>query len=296
MSPLRVRLCLVGSASLFGLMAFLTRLASAQASAPQIAFVRFVVGLLGVVLIVAMRPARWRLTRPGLVIVRGLLGGASVLGLFVAIERLGAGLGTLISYTYPLWAMVFGAWWLKEPFARRTVLGFAIATAGLATVLAPGELVRAARGLHDASWVVGLAAAFASSVLSGAAVAAVRALRRTESPTAILAGFCLAGAVFCAGPALADWRPIGRDGWSMLVVIGVVALAAQLLFTYAMAFVAAGAGALVNQLTIVVAYALGVAVLGEPFAWHTGVGAALVLGGLAYASWTQSPPVARPGH
>ena len=29
---------------------------------------------------------------------------------------------------------------------------------------------------------------------------------------------------------------------------------------------------------------LGVALLGEPFAWHTGVGAALVLGGLAFAA------------
>src|SRR5258708_23969010 len=65
------------SATLFGVMAFTAKLASARLSGPEVALVRFAVGLLPVLLIPQARPAAIQLQRAHLLFYRGFFRGVA---------------------------------------------------------------------------------------------------------------------------------------------------------------------------------------------------------------------------
>lgn len=282
--PRRGQQLLALSAIFFGAMAVAARGASAELGAAQIVVVRFLLGLLGVGVVVSLRPSAFKATRPGLLLLRGLLGGGAVLGYFMAIERLSAGLGTLLNYTFPLWAAAFAALFLREAVTLRLLAGFALATTGLIVVLGPEEIRSAVGGLGDPRVRLGLLAGIGSSILGGGAVVTIRALRRTDSALAVFAAFCGFGLLVVLPGAIADWRPISARGAALLLLVGGLSFIAQMLFTYALKFVPAGAGSLTAQLTVVASYGFAAITLGEPITWQAGLGAAIVLSGVVLAS------------
>ena len=68
---------------------------------------------------------------------RGIFGALAVLLYFTSVQLTGAGVGTLLNYTYPLWANAFGAVFLGQ----RTFRGFwallALALVGVYLVIDP---------------------------------------------------------------------------------------------------------------------------------------------------------------
>ncbi len=117
-------------------------------------------------------------------------------------------------------------------------------------------------------------AGFASSILSGAAVAAIRAARRTEGSWAIYGSFTLFGLVVTAPFALADFRWPTAAEWALLALVGAASIAAQLAMTYAYRWVTNLQAGALAQLTVVVTMALGVLFLGDSFGPSQLVGAA----------------------
>jgi drug/metabolite transporter (DMT)-like permease len=276
---------MVTSALLFGAMSVAARSLSGQLGAAQIAFVRFGIGLALVLGVRAVRPALVTMQRPWLLFWRGLFGGVAVLLYFVAIGRLGAGLATMLNYTFPLWAALFAAVTLGEKVGRRGLTGMALATGGLVIAVGPSSLTRLVEGASRSSGAgLGLAAGLVSSVFGGAATTVVRAARRTESALAVFGGFCLVGALVCLPFALADWRPVDAHAAAMLLLVGLLSFGAQVLFTWSLKYVPAGTGSLTTQLTVVSSYALAALVLGEAVPAHALGGGALVLVGVFLAS------------
>src|SRR5262249_4218496 len=91
---------MVTAALLFGVMAILAKAAAARLPGPEVAFVRFVIGLLACVVAATrlrLRANNWR----GL-FWRGAFGGAAVLCYFLAIAHLPVGMATLLNYTAPV--------------------------------------------------------------------------------------------------------------------------------------------------------------------------------------------------
>lgn len=277
------RMLLALSALLFGAMAVATRAVSSELGAAQIGAVRFAIGAVGVGVACAVRPGLFVATRPMLLALRGLFGGAAVLGYFLAIEKLGAGVGTLLNYTFPVWATVFAAAFLGEGVTARVGLGLVAATAGLTIVVGPSTLGDALSGIGEPGVVLGLTAGLLSSVLAGAATTTVRALRRTDSSLAVFFAFCVFGGLVCGAAAWNDWRPIGPRAALILLLVGVLSFFAQLLFTYALKFVATGSGSLTTQLTVVSSFGFAALFLGEPIGVQAVVGAAVVMGGVLLA-------------
>lgn len=283
-SASRARVILALGAVLFGAMAVATRAASAEHGPAQIAFVRFVLNLAGVGLWAWLQPKRMRATRPALLFWRGLFGGSAVLLYFTAIAHLGAGLGTLLNYTFPLWATVFAAMFLRERIGLRLLGGMVLATAGLVVVVGPQELSNAMQGLGDPMVRWGLLAGVVSSVLAGAATTVVRAVRQTDSALAVFGAFCLIGALVCLPGALADWRPVSMYSGAMLLLAAAFSFVAQLMFTYALKYVQVGAGALTTQLTVVASYGFAALFLGETIGAGVLVGGAMTMVGVLLAA------------
>jgi len=272
---------LIAAALVFAVMAVLAKLASARLPGPQVAFVRFLVGL-GAWALASLRvPMRAR-NKWGLFL-RGVYGGSAVLLYFLAIAHLPVGIATLLNYTAPVFTAIYAAGVLGEAITAATLGALALTTVGVVLVMVgtapPGSL-----GLGP--WqLVGLA----SAMLSGAAVATIREVRKTDGAWEIFAAFCLAGALITAPPAVLGWvnpRPVE---WMELAGVGLTSVVAQLLMTYALRYVRAAVAGVIAQLTPVASLALGWGLFGE-----RPVALALVGAGVAVAGVTLGTSLAPP--
>ena len=281
--PLAAATALMTSAALlFGVMALLAKGASARLPGPEVAFIRFSVGLFACAVAatrIRLRARNWR----GL-FWRGAFGGAAVLCYFLTIEHLTVGMATLLNYTAPVFTALWAWLFLGEHIGRGTVGALAITTSGVALVMV-GNAPPGAVALG--TWqLVGVL----SSVLSGAAVATIREVRKTDGAWEIFAAFCVAGALFTGVPAARHWvTPTTRE-WMMMLGVGVTSVAAQLMMTQALRDLPAAAAGVLFQLTPVTTLVLGHVLYGEKPAGLAIVGATVTLVGVSWGAWLAAAP------
>lgn len=271
----RALLLMVGSAVLFGAMAFTAKLASTRLSGSQVAMIRFATGLAPALLIPRYRRSALTFQRLDLLFYRGVFGGLAVLCYFIAIEHINVGVATLLNYTAPLFSGVFSILFLREHISPKVLIPMPIALAGVFLVVhanaRPGDILGFGR------WeLVGLG----SAVLSGAAVTAMRAARQGENSWAVYTSFCLLGTLLTAPLGILTWKDPSPDEWMSLAATSLFAIGAQLLLTFSLRWVDAMTVGVISQLAVVVAMILGVTVLHEPVNWMAVVGAAVTIGGV----------------
>jgi drug/metabolite transporter (DMT)-like permease len=278
------------AAVLFALMAIVAKQAAARLPGPEVACVRFLVGLAMVGVVATRRRLRahnWR----GLFL-RGAFGGAAVLCYFLAIEHLPVGFATLLNYTAPVFTALWAAIFLREPIGRAAVGALAVTTAGVALVIV-GQRENAPPGTYGfGPWqLVGVL----SAVLSGAAVATIREVRRTDGSWEIFASFCVVGALVTGVPAAPRWvTPTGAE-WGWLAAVGLISVVAQIMMTYALRDVRAALTGIIMQLTPVAAIVLGALLFGERAHGLQIAGAAVTLVGVSWGGWIASAPPSRGG-
>jgi drug/metabolite transporter (DMT)-like permease len=271
----RALLLMVGSALLFGAMAFAAKLASTRLSGSQVAMIRFATGLTPALLIPRYRRSALTFQRIDLLLYRGVFGGLAVLCYFVAIEHINVGVATLLNYTAPLFSGIFSIAFLREHISPKVLFPMPVALTGVFLVVhahaRPGDI------LGFGMWeLVGLL----SAVLSGAAVTAMRAARQGENSWAVYTSFCLLGTLLTAPFALATWKNPSGHEWMLLAATSLFAIGAQLLLTFSLRWVDAMTVGVISQLAVVVAMLLGVTMLHERLSAMSILGAALTIGGV----------------
>ena len=261
---------------LFAVMAAIAKAATLRLPGPQVAFVRFLFGLAACAVVSVRRPMRPRNTM-GLVW-RGVFGGTAVFCYFLTIEHLPVGVATLINYTAPVFTAVWAALFLGESLDASSVGALALATTGVVLV----SLGTSRSTGVAASWLV--LGAF-SAILSGAAVAVIRQVRRTDGAWEIFAAFCVAGALICGVPAVRSWTvPTAREWW-LLVAVGTASVVAQVGFTWSLRYIRAAPAGIIQQFTPVAALALGWLIYGDRIPPLSALGAALALSGVCWGAW-----------
>ena len=287
----RALLLMVGSAMLFGAMAFAAKLASARLSGSQVAMIRFATGLTPALLIPRYRRSALTFQRLDLLFYRGFFGGLAVLCYFIAIEHINVGVATLLNYTAPLFSGIFSIVFLREHISPKVLLPMPIALTGVFLVVhahaRPGDV------LGFGQWeLIGLA----SAVLSGAAVTAMRAARQGENSWSVYTSFCLLGTLLTAPLAIATWKNPSGNEWLSLAATSVFAIGAQLLLTFSLRWVDAMTVGVISQLAVVVAMLLGVTLLHEHLSGMAILGAALTIGGVVgvvyVTSWSKRTVIA----
>ena len=277
---------LVLASLLFGVMAVLTKKVASRLPGPEVGFVRFCVGLVACA-IAATRIELRANNKVGLLL-RGTFGGGAVLLYFLAIEHLQVGVATLLNYTAPVFAAVYAATFLDELVTPATFGALGLTTVGVGLVLTgtapPGSL---GLGLWQC---VGIG----SALLSGAAVATIREVRKTDGSWEVFAAFCVGGALVTAVPTFAGWVSPSIVEWGTLLVIGLISVVAQLLLTYSLRFVSAAGAGIIIQLTPVAALALGWLLFDERMAGVAIVGAAVTLAGVSWGAYLASTPQRTP--
>ena len=266
---------MVGSAVMFGAMAFAAKLASSGLSGSQVAMIRFATGLLPVLLVPRYRRSAFKFQRIDLLLYRGIFGGSAVLCYFIAIEKISVGVATLLNSTSPVFSGVLSMLFLKEKFSAKVLIPLPIALAGVFLVVRaharPGDI------LGFGTWeLVGLC----SAILSGCAVTAMRAARQSENSWAVYTSFCLFGTLLTMPFAIATWRTPSLDAWIALALTSIFSICAQLLLTFSLRWVDAMTVGVISQLAVLVSMGLGATLLHERIPVMAAIGALFSIGGV----------------
>jgi drug/metabolite transporter (DMT)-like permease len=288
---LRASLSLVISASLFGLMVVSVRALAGRVPAPQVAAVRFAMGIVAVIVAqrlgrAVLRPRRWRW-----LVVRGLSGGLAVVAFFLSIQHAGVGMGTLLNNTSPVWSLLF-SWTLLHERPRAT------AFAALGLTLTGVFLVVGRAGSLSVGWwhLVGAL----SGIASGLSVTSIRAVRRAlpgagpaESSWAVFASFTTLGFLATLPWVIGRWVPPTPLDWLILLGVGGISIVGQLLLTRALEHVTATGSGIILQLTVAIAMLVGVTVFDEPMNARSALGTVLTISGVLWVVFSaSSPPIA----
>ena len=261
---------MIGSSVMFSLMAALIRYGDGLGSA-TLAVGRFAVGLVCIGIGIASGMGSLTFVNRKILVLRGLLGGIGVVIFYAAITHIGLAKGTVITYSYPIFAAVIGVFVLGERLTRWDISAVAVAFAGL-ILLVCGE--------PGTTWAIGgmELLALIGAVVAGVVVVLIRKLRESDSTSTIFMAQCMGGLLLVMAPACRDGLPTGSASWFILLGVGVLAAAGQLLMTHAYKFLPVAQGSLFGMLTPVFNLLIAACLFQEAITIQNGVGMILVLG------------------
>jgi len=223
---------------------------------------------------------------------RGILGGLTVLLYFMTLQLTTAAKGTLLNYTYSIWANVFGVLFLRHKPPKGFALILLMAALGVWLVL----------GVSFDHFDWGDLTGVLSGMAAGGGVAAIKVARKTDNALTVFGSFTLFG-FFFAGlglllfpfmggflSRLGQFQPMDGTGLMILLAMGLCAMGAQLLFTQGYGYTSFAMGTLLSLLTPILAALLGWAWLGEPLTPHFILGTLLILASCLILGWQEGKP------
>lgn len=277
---LRGVLWMLASVVLFAANTLLIRAASEATAVADGWMATLFRGVIGVVLLQALyrkgRGLDWRrMFGSKLVVMRGVIGGLSIICFYITVVKLGAGRATVINLTYPMFATVIAAFWLKEKVRMATRVWLGVALAGLVVFLSDGKSALAPSA-YDLLALLGALAA-------GWVVVIIRKLRNEEHPATIYGSLAVCSLLL--GLTSAGKLPeLPMAGWAFLAAGAFVVTFGQLIMTSAYQRLSIAHGSSL-QMALPVFTAVGAFLFfGEKFQVHELAGALVTL----FAIWRVS--------
>jgi drug/metabolite transporter (DMT)-like permease len=283
---LRGVLGMIGSALLFSAMALLVRYVQGVSFFITSLF-RFIIGLAILCTLALFRQIRLEFNNRPLLLLRGLFGGIGVILFYLSIVKIGIAKGTVISNTFPVFATLGGVLFLKDRVRPLVWLSLGVSLAGL-VLLTRSSWSGGFTGENDL-WVLW---ALFGAVAAGVAIVCVKRLRETDSSTSIFLSQSLIGLWIVLVPAGLHSTELALGTIWILIGLGVVATAAQLLMTWSFAYVSVSSGSLLSLLTPVCNVFLGVLVFRESLTVLESIGSALILLSCAIVAILGKEPIA----
>ena len=212
-----------------------------------------------------------------------------------------SGLAAVVVASSPFWMAGVEAFLPDgERITRRIVLGFLVGFSGIVLLIWP-ELVTGGVGSAQGGFIAGMAALQLACLGWSLGSSYSRRHGRDENVFSATAAQMLAGGLMmlALGTLRGEWGALSfsmrtAGAFAYLTTIG--AIGGFVAYTYALRHLPVSLVSLYAYINPIIAVALGVAVLGEPFTSRMAVAAALVLGGVAIvrsAAQTRRPLINR---
>lgn len=206
----RAVLLMLASACLFGCMAVVIRLASAQLHPFEIAFFRNLFGLVfALPLLLRHGSGLLKTSKLPLYVLRSAIGIVSMLCGFWAIVNLPLAQAVSLSYSTPLFVTIGAVLVLGEVVRARRWTAVALGFVGVILILRPG-----------AEFSPGVLVALLAAALSAAVAISIKFLSRTEKPDAIVLYTTLLWVPMSLLPALWVWENPQGVTWLWIVLAG----------------------------------------------------------------------------
>jgi drug/metabolite transporter (DMT)-like permease len=258
------------------LMQSLVRFLGPSVSSWTKAFYRSLFSVVILLIWMLIRREKLRFNHWPLLLIRGLAGAISMTFFFWAIDLIGLLTATLYINVYPVFAILFAVLLFRERFSLWILAPLAAALAGLYLIVNP-----AFQGFTFGHGI-GLTAA----LLGGIARAALRQLRKTDSPGNIVVLFMAFSAVFSGvGIVLLQdqsWRfnPSGSlsEGmiWIILAVIALLSAFSHILVTIAFQRLSTATASIMTMLILPITAFIAVLYFHEPLTVNKIVGGLLI--------------------
>jgi len=188
---------------------------------------------------------------------RGFMGVLGTICFYVTIPKLGAGVASLIAFTFVLWSILLAAWILSEVLTPRRLTWMTVAFVGLVLLM-----LRSNSNTELAPWYF-YAIALCGAVSAGFVIVSIRHLHHSETTPTIFWAQCAWGIVLTAPALFFIWKTPSLYEAGVLLFCGLLAVAGQLCMTDGFKHLSVGAGA-GFQLAVPVLTAIGgVLLLGE---------------------------------
>jgi drug/metabolite transporter (DMT)-like permease len=232
--------------------------------------------------------------RPWGLALRGVFGTLAIALYFYAITHGQLSTGTLLSYTYVIFATIFSAFWLRE-WPRTEAIG-ALLVALVGSVI----LIRPDFRHVSAGDMAGLG----SGIIGGLAITTMRDLRRTEPAPLIFLWLCGCGAA-TTGLALLlasggyfhldAPRAPQNAAWLLLLGVGIVGTLGQILLTWGLRYSGTLLTTLISLSVVPLSALAGVLFFGEQLHFHVLLGGAIILAAAIYLTISEARKIAAAG-
>lgn len=261
---------ILGSCVIYSVMACLIKLLS-TVSVFQMTFARFVIGLLILCAMALTGIIRLRFTNLSLLFLRGLFGCIGVFTTYLAIVKIGVSKGMVIIYSYPVFASLFGAYFLKERLRLTNFASLGTAIIGLYLLVTRTNGLNGFYqiGLYEIITVIG-------AVFCGITVVIIRKLHETETSYEIFFAQCAVGAAVLLTPALTSKLSFGQFEIAILLAIGIAATVGQLIMTQGFRYLPVKIGSLLSMSELVLNYTAGILIFGESLSIRAIIGSVLI--------------------
>lgn len=247
--------------------------------APQLAFVRYALGLIFLLpLIKSIRATQMNRRLWTMFGVRGVLHSFGVMLWFYAMSRISIAELTALNYMAPIYVTVGAALFLGEKMAFRRIAAIVFALIGALIILRPG--VREVSSGHTAMLIAGL--------VFGAAYLLGKVTTDESSPEMVLAQLSLWVTLALVPFAIATWVPISWHVVGVLFLVAFFAMSGHYAMTLAFAAAPVTVTQPVTYLQLVWATTLGVVAFGEPIDIWVLVGGGLILSAVSFITWREA--------
>jgi drug/metabolite transporter (DMT)-like permease len=234
-----------------------------------------------------------------LLLMRGLAGAISITCFFWAIDLIDLLTATLYLYVYPVFAILFAVLLFKERFSPWILAPLAAALVGLYLIVNPSFQ----------GFTLGHGIGLCAALLGGIARAALRQLRRTDSPGNIVLLFMsFAGVLSGIGVTLIpgqSWRFTSSASltegtiWLLLFAIGLFSAFAHIMVTVAYRRLSTATASIMTMLILPITALIAVLYFHESLTVNKIVGGLLITAagiGVSAAPLLQRSSVADPNH
>jgi len=263
----------VAATAIFASMHALVRHLSGNLHPFEVAFFRSIFGL------VAIAPLMWRVgpsvlvsRNPGLLAVRGLVGGLSLMTWFYGLSIIPIATATALSFTSAIFASIGAAIFLRERMRLRRWTAVLLGFAGVLIIVRPGLAL-----FDPGSMVIVLAA-----ILWGVGIVLVKTIARTDETVTIVAWTAMWLIMVTAIPVWFVWTAPTWTQLAWLLLIGILGTVGTFAWTQALKTADASLVIPADFIRLVWAGAIGFVAFGEiPDRWMW-IGAALIIGSTLY--------------
>jgi drug/metabolite transporter (DMT)-like permease len=287
---MRGMVLMAGFAGLNAIMHTMVRFLSAEIHPMEIAFFRTIVPLIILIPMLIHQGRKtgavwWRTARPGLQVIRGVMGATAMVTWFYSLSMIPVGDATALSFSVVIFASIGAIVFLGEKVGIRRWAAIGIGLLGTLIILQPG-----AQAINLGSGI-----ALVSSLFWAGTLLVVKVLTRSDSGMTIVFYSSVFFTLFAAGPAFYYWTWPTGEQLALMITIGIMALVGHLAMAKALKEADATAIMPIDFTRLLWAAAVGYLWFGEfPELW-TWVGGAVVFASTIYITYRESrakPPVA----
>ncbi len=257
------------SACCFAVLVSCVKAVSSDLPAPQIVFLRSIVGLIIILPIVLPRGKEFiKTTVLPMHMLRGFISLCAMTCLYFAIGHVGLSESTLLNATSPLFIGILSMPILKEKITLRNALALIIGFVGVSLILKPGT------SLFTLAALVGLCSGF----FIGCAKLLVRYMADTEPVLRTVFYFSIFSTLYSSILMIWFWQTPSLIDISIMILAGISATGGQTLLTYAFSHNDAVTVAPFTYVTVAMATLFGWLIWNELPDIGSSIGAVLIIG------------------